>query len=647
MIKTEQYRQQVQRALQKGKERDYPAAITILEELLYQSDEGHPEVLLLLGRAYHAIKEYGRALAAFREVIQMQPEDAAGYFFAGRTYLSMGMAQEAVWFLKKAKERNPEDYQILALLGIACLKARRSGEAVELLQQAVERGAGNSPRIYRAYLNALLVRGIKLCRNGEPDLGSQMLRFVIENGLNTPLPHLELGRVYREEGRLQEALYHYEEASRLAPQDTSIRWYRASLLMALGKSDEARREIERLRTIDEDIPHLSWTTELIDRCMIRSFIAEGAWQRVVQACGSFLRRYGPDPMVHAMYAEALRNLGNFETARNHLERAIELAPRQIELRYASLILSWQEENWQDLQKNLEVLKRLGGDPLIIQRFQALLHAQWEEDDKRVISELQQAIRDGGPSPELMFSLAERYLKVGLPELAMGWYHKTRQILPHYERAYLGELAAREAALEEGLGGSSEELEQCYEEYLSLWPDNWKIRREYALYLIKSKKYEIAQRELQNLLVRETNNDSLKRLLAYTYRKTGKYREAAVLLKKLLQKNLQDTNLLFEFVFCLERSGARPYAYLVLEKAQHYYKNSFELFIKLGDLAYELHHIEKALDAYRAAAHLKDEDPLPYQRMAHIYRKQGIHEMALRYEQEAQKRENRHKNPLPS
>lgn len=627
-------------ALRAGGQRNYPLAARLLEELVAQ-DSAPPQAWLLLGRSYHAMGDYGRALATFRDYLSQHPQAKSPYFFIGRTYLALNMAYHALPFLKRALELNPQSTQTLALLGIAYLKSKRSQEAVEYLERAVE-AAPDNPRIYRAYLNALFIRGIRLCRSGDANLGAQMLRFTLNNGVDVPLLRLELGRVYRESGQLEEALTQYTAAVALAPQDVTIHWYRCSMLMALGRIKEAEQEIDTVRELGGDPPEIPWNQELVDRFMIRSLLERRSWRRAAQTCGDWLRHRRPDPTIHAMYSEALRNLGDLETAQNHLDRALSLAPKQTELWYAQIILAWEREDWDTLERTLDKADRLGAEPVIIERFRALWADHSVQDDKIVIEQLIRAIRSSGPIAELMFALAQRYLHLGLCDLAETWYAKTRTVEGGNERAYLGEIAALEAQLSEGDGKAEPRLRRLYELYLSRWPDNRTIRREWALFLFNRQDYPRAIEELTVLLAWEPSNPTLRRVLSYALRKMERYREATVLLKNLLKENPRDIKLLLEFAGCLERSGAMDYAAMVLEKAQDLFKTTAQVALALGTLRYRQKRLEDALDAFRRASELAPQDPRPYQWMAALYKQTGVAELAQRYAEEARKREPRAK-----
>jgi tetratricopeptide (TPR) repeat protein len=638
--KREEARTKLNAAIRAGTGGNYRRAAALLEGLI-STEEVPPEAYLFLGRALHSLKDYTRALAAFNDFTRLRPQSPEGYRFSGRTYLTLGMPQRAVFFLKKTVELSPGDPVALALLGIAYLKSKHAAAAVEALQTAVE-AAPQSRRIYRAYLNALLIRGISLCRQEDYGLGVQMLRFVLDQGLDLPLLRLELGRACRELGENEEAAAHYTKALEYAPDDMRIRWYRASILMILGRNAEALQEIARIRSAGEErgealLPDLPWNSELVDRFMIRAFLEAGDWRRAAEAARNWIKHRSPDPLVHAMFAEALRNLKDYPAAINHLDQALKLNPGQVQLWYAMLLCAWEGENQNALRRALKNLKALNGDRDIIRRFSLLLESKTGEDDQRVVTLLQNALRTLGPEPELMYALGEKYLKIGLIEAALTWFKKTLLFQENHERARLGEIAAFEALAGEGSPPAAEELRAAYEAYLARWPDNYAIRREQALFLVRRGDFKKALGELEKMLAWEPANPTLRRVLAYCYRKTGRYREAAVFLKALLKEKPKDPGLLLEYSGCLARSGASAYAMAVLEKAARSFPKSAEAPLALGLLFYREGKTGRAYELFRESAKRGSTDPRPYQWMAAIARERGDAEGARRFEEAAKKR----------
>jgi len=638
-------------AVEEGKRRNYQKAAGLLQELISETD-APPEAWLLLGRSFHALGDYSRAIAAFNDFIAQNPRSAEGYLFAGRSYMAAGMPYRAVPFLRKAVEYESAP-AAKALLGVAYLKSKHSQDAVQTLQEAVE-AAPDNKRIYRAYLNSLLVRGVRLCRAGDYELGLQMLRFVVENmpeaGMgDNPFIRLELGRAARETGNLAEALEHFTQALRLAGDDRGIRWSRVGVLMALGKNSEAKEEIDRIRSSGAWVPDTPMNKELVDICVIMAFLEAGEWRRAADSCADWLKFRDDRPLIRAFYAEALRNMGDFMAAHNHLLLALKAEPDKLEYWYADILVSWEAKDYKSLKKALKEAKSLGGDEVIIRRFSVLCQVRTSDDTKANITLLQNAIRSLEPEPELMYALAEAYLKIGLLEEAASWFEKTIVLKNSHEEAWLGRIAALEALAipsdgsEEDSGEAADALGAAYEAYLEKWPDNSSIRRDRAMFLIKTLEYAEAATELEKLLIGEPSNFSLRRVLAYAYRKTGRYREAAVFLKALLKEKPYDIGLIIEYTGCLERAGAGKYALAILEKARDALSGadrsagSPDISLALGILAFRQKRTEKAYDCLREAAVLASTDPRPYDWMALIARKNGETDRIAYYEREAEKR----------
>jgi tetratricopeptide (TPR) repeat protein len=347
-----------------------------------------------------------------------------------------------------------------------------------------------------------------------------------------------------------------------------------------------------------------------------------------------------------MYAEAQRNLGNNESALNHLFRAVELDEDEIQLWYAMLMTSREAEDWKTMKRALRKVRELSGDPEVIRRFTVLLEIKTElpigdtteAQDRQAVELLQKAIRTLGPEEDLMYQLGERCLKMGLLESAILWFNKTTQVNPGHEKSYLGIIAAWEGIVRDKESGAEKKLLAAYDRYLELWGDNRGIRRERALLLVRRKDFKRAATELEIFLPWEPENPTLRRLLAYCYRKTDRYREAAFYLKGLLKEKPGDTELLLEYTGCLTRAGATRYAVMVLEKAKELFTNlPFEVILSLGDILRKEKKIERAFDIFREAAAKSPKDPRPYQRMAAMARELGDIEGTRRYSREAENR----------
>ena len=419
--------------------------------------------------------------------------------------------------------------------------------------------------------------------------------------------------------------------------------------MERGKKIDAIDDIAAIRSQSGgELPELPWDSELVDRFLIKSLLEEGQWRRAADTCRDWLKKRTPAPEIHAMYAEAQRNLRNYDAAENHLRRALEADGENLSLWYALLLVSWEGRNLKTLKKALYIAQKLGGDGDILARFSILYESEHSDDLRRALGLLQKAVHTLGPEPELMYALGKAYLKGGLLEAAESWFAKTILLRPRHEEALLGLIAAREALFNEGSaqggarGGAAEtgadtadRLAAAYRDYLEAWPDNRAIRRDEALFLVRTCAYEAAAKKLEALLAWDPANPGLRRVLAYSYRKLGNYRSAAVYLRALVRERPRDIRLLLEYSGCIERAGGARYARMILEKAASHFSSSPEIPTALGLLFYREGNLERAFDRLREAAGRNKKDPRPWKWMYLIAQKKGDREGAERYRREYQ------------
>ncbi|MDR2144365.1 MAG: tetratricopeptide repeat protein, partial [Treponema sp.] len=450
-----------------------------------------------------------------------------------------------------------------------------------------------------------------------------------------PLLHLELGRAYREMGRLDDALEHYSRALEFSPGDPMIRWYRSSIFMELNRTDEALEDLSVIRSLEESqgmsLPDLPWNSELVDRYMILSFAGLKKWRHAADACRDWIKKRGHSPAIHAMYAEIQRNMKDYHAAENHLTRAIGMDGKNLDLWYALALCAWEGRDFDTLKRVLYKTRQMGGDPEILSRFSLLYESETNGNPQRTLTLLQKAVHTLGPEPELMYALGKSYLRVGLLKEAEGWFSRTIELRENHEESWLGIIAAREALFDEKAPGARSALEKAYRDYLRVWPTNLALRRDEALFLVRICEYEKAAKKLEALLAWDPANHGLRRVLAYSYRKAGRYRSAAIFLKALLKERPRDVRLLLEYAGCIERTGGGAYAKTILEKAMNYFVKSSEIPTALGLLAYREGRLERAFELLLIAAARNDKDPRPYRWMALISKNKGDREGAERYE----------------
>ena len=339
-------------ALEARKKKDYAKAVNNLERIVSETEQ-IPEALLYLGRSYHALGRYEKSISVYKHFILRRPDVSAGYFFLGRTYLTLKMDEYALHYLRKAYKLDSANPQILGLLGLTYLKLKRPELASPILGHAVEL-TGSTGRLYNGYLNALSAHAVKEFYAGNYDMAEQMLHFLIDQGYDADFIHVFLGLIARKNGDYTQALYHYDAALENSPNDTGLQMRRAAMLYFSGNQAEAVKIIDNLR---QELPFIRqdfFQEAGMARALCIHHFMQEEFRRAIYFGNQALKNDYADPVIHGIVGEANRNLGDLEKAKNHFLRAIETDTHNTETRYGLAMVYWQEQKYQAMLTELPV-----------------------------------------------------------------------------------------------------------------------------------------------------------------------------------------------------------------------------------------------------------------------------------------------------
>ncbi len=649
------YETQFSRALASGAKRDYRKSIAILEDLAARGyadgsadpsrfadsktdaaepDDGergegycercaHPEIYLYLARAWHAEGMYARSVSCARSYIALNPSDGSGWFFLGRSHFAAGSFARAVGCLKKSIEVAPSSIDARTLLGMAYLKGRKPTLARQAFEAALTL-APDDARLNQGYLNALFVEAVRTYKLGDAESARQMLTFLINNDIDGVVPRLYLAHALRDLGYLPESLGQYEAARQFAPDDESLRWYPAQVLLEMGDTAAAGE-------ILTELGETSGAAEL-DPCAISMRIIKGhldreEWPQAAQAARNAIKTFGSDARFHALMGEAQRNLGNREQSLNHFRRALDLEKGNPAPWYGVLMVLLAARDWPTLKTELARAERAGCDAESIRYYRTLAEANLDADPQSLLPLVQREVHEHGAVPELVQALAHTYYRLGLSELAIGWYQKALALDPEDEASSLGYIACCEDL------GDAEALKQAYRDYLSSWGDNSKIREEFIRFLVSGETWEEAADQVE-ALERFAPIGQYDRQLAFYRRKAGQFRQAAILYRKMLRAKPDDRALLANLVFCLDRMGETKSAVAIMREANKIFKPDAGSFLIEGRLLARSDDFDGALAVFRRVIDKYPADVRGWQEIAAIYRLQKVPEMAAMFEQKA-------------
>lgn len=638
MAQSATYAKLFRNALAKGRERDYPGAVELLTRITAESDE-FPEAWLYLGRARHAMGESKRAINAYASYLERKPEDGAGWFFLGREYLALGLCKGAAKALQYALANGKDDAEAWAFLGLAELKSRRIRKSVESFERAMGH-APDDPRIFKAYLNALYIQAIRTLSRGEAELASQMLGFIIANGMDGIGPRVYRAKAYREQGRARDALADLTEAMRQAPDDQSLAMQAAVLYFALGEPQTALAILERSGAKLPGGPETQLSEASIERWRAAIAFSAGDYRSALAAALSRIKQGDRDPAIRALAAQANYELGRYEKAAAHYRLAIAADPKSPDLRMGLSLSLWELGEWDEARAAAKAAARCGADPADYLYVETLCDARSGAPPSSLIERTQNLLRVRPGDGRLMFILAEAYYKTGRPDLAGPWFEDIAALDPSHEMALLYLVSVAESGADEG------NILAAYARYLERFPDNGSMRKQYVDRLVRARSWEEAAAAIEDGYAYGMRGKGPDRLLAFCYRGAKRWREAAAMYRSLLIDDARNVEYLLGLTHCLERSGAREMAAAVLSRGAAYIAKEAEPYLALGVMLARGGKAESAANAFTKAAELAPADPRPLRNLANLYERGGIREMAERFRERADRLERPNREGKP-
>ena len=253
----------------------YAQALELIEPLLdrYQLEP----LYTLAGVAHFHLDNKEQALAFLKKAIELQPENGLAYSNLGSAYIAWGDLQSARESLIAALQLAPAEGAVLNNVGVV-LEARGKREPAALaFREAAKRGV-KSAEINELALRCALGQADTMaaaqCADKYPQMGQARLLYVwalladdrpqeaadeLERWQKEHEADIEscvyLGSIYFRMGRYEEALRQYQTV--LSRRDTPEMHYNASLCLSrLGRSAEAEREARRAYEMSPQRPEI-------------------------------------------------------------------------------------------------------------------------------------------------------------------------------------------------------------------------------------------------------------------------------------------------------------------------------------------------------------------------------------------------------
>jgi len=196
------------------------------------------------------------------------PDDANLLRLAGKASAELGR-DDAIEFLRRATEAEPENADAWRDLGDALLYENRLPEATRAFRQAVELRPND--------VSSLVQLAHAAYAAGDPEEAIGHIRQAVERDPNSPAARRALLAIYRAARRYDDALAAAEELAESDPTDVLAALDVAELYLQLDHPVDASSAFARLRKIDDDPEHEVYAYH----GMIEAEIHRGRWRRAL------------------------------------------------------------------------------------------------------------------------------------------------------------------------------------------------------------------------------------------------------------------------------------------------------------------------------------------------------------------------------
>ena len=221
---------------------EYSQAVPYLKQAAAKDP---PNLQLRLALAHSCLwsKQYQCVLDTYHQILSLNAESAEADMLAGEALDEMKNRYGAIEQFRAAVKADPGMPDVHFGLGYLLWTHKQYPEAVSEFQAEL----ANNPNHTQA-LTYLADTEMKL---GHPEAAFAPLEKAIRVAPTIPLAHLDLGILYSDAGRLDEALRELKIAEDLAPDDQNVHWRLARYYQSMGMKDEAKAEFDKTRSLQK------------------------------------------------------------------------------------------------------------------------------------------------------------------------------------------------------------------------------------------------------------------------------------------------------------------------------------------------------------------------------------------------------------
>jgi serine/threonine-protein kinase len=376
------------------------------------------------------------AVAAYREAIRLRPTLIQAHMNLGNALVVLGSPAEAIATYRETIRLAPDWAPAHTNLGTALKDAGKPDEAIAALREAIRL----DPDLARAHYNL----GVVLESQRKVDEAIAAYREAIRLKPDHAPSHANLGTALRAQGKPDEAVAAWREAIRLWPGQAPLYYGLGVALQSLGKADEAvaaHREAIRLQP-DYAEAHTNLGIALR---------AQGKPDEAVAAHREAIRLQPDYADAHSNLGNALKDQGKQDEAMAEYREAIRLQPDHADAHYnLGVVLESQRKVDEAIAAYREAIRLRPDHAEAYNNLGIALYDRGKPDE--AVAAWREAIRLRPDHAPAYYNLGRALLSQGRPDEAITEFREAVRLKPDHaeSRHNLGLALASEGKREEAV-----------------------------------------------------------------------------------------------------------------------------------------------------------------------------------------------------
>lgn len=211
---------------------------------LKQATASDPQNLpfrLVLAHSCLASKQFQCVLDVYHEILLLNAESAEADMLAGEALDEMNDRVGATQQFRAAVKADPKEPNVHFGLGYLLWVQSQYEEAAQEFQAEL----ANVPN----HVQAMVYLADSNMKMNHPEVALPLIQKAIRLDPENELAHLDLGILYADAGRRDDALRELKVAAKLSPNDVNPHWRLARLYQAMGRKDEANTEFAKASSL--------------------------------------------------------------------------------------------------------------------------------------------------------------------------------------------------------------------------------------------------------------------------------------------------------------------------------------------------------------------------------------------------------------